>query len=229
MAGNVHNDICDFEIDLVNQPNRPLPSRQMGFIAAWFLTLNLTGMALVGALFSGELQFWLAFLMAFLLYFYNRFFKKWPFIGNLSVALLCGLAVVFPTLPFLNAPLAAAFIFAFSFTLTREMFKDLEDIKGDTQHGAKTLAILIPSPWNYRIPAAIWVVLTLLTALFGIFNIYSKTFLLMSSIFVVIPSVIGIWKFKNPNHDNWKKQQKLLKWIILGGMLSIVLDQIWPL
>ena len=109
------------------------------------------------------------------------------------------------------------------------MFKDLEDIKGDTQHGAKTLAILIPSPWNYRIPAAIWVVLTLLTALFGIFNIYSKTFLLMSSIFVVIPSVIGIWKFKNPNHDNWKKQQKLLKWIILGGMLSIVLDQIWPL
>ena len=200
MAGNVHNDICDLEIDKINQPHRPLSSGKVSIIGAWFLTIALLGYSLAFAFLAGPLQFMATVLMAILLYLYNRYFKSWPLIGNFSVSLLCALAILFPGLGLAAFPLPmwGAVIFAFVFTLVREIIKDLEDQEGDRALGLKTFAILCPSPWNYLTPYFLWVILACSLPLSFIFEVYTKTFLVSSSIFVLLPSVVVFFKFFIP-------------------------------
>lgn len=231
LAGNVHNDICDLEVDKVNQPHRPLPSERISHIGAWFLTLNLTGYSLCFAWLAGPLQFYACFIMAVMLYLYNRFFKGWPVIGNLTVSLLCGLSLIFPGLGMssFNSALWGAVAFAFFFTWIREMIKDLEDQEGDAKQGLKTQAILISEPLNFQIPKVIWVLFLGTLPLSYFFHIYGETFLLLSSIFVLLPSIVVLSKFSRPQPTHWKQQQKLIKWMMLGGMLSITADLLWPL
>lgn len=231
MAGNVHNDLCDIEVDRTNQPNRPLPSERIGKLGAWFLTFNFLGYSLCFAWLAGPLQFYAAAMMALLLYFYNRFFKGWPLIGNLAVSVLCALAIGFPALGITewDSQLLVACGFAFAFTLIREMIKDLEDEEGDRQNGLKTLAILLPKPLNTQITQIIWGVFALSLVLPYIFNIYGLMFLLLSSIFVLLPSIVVLWKFPPKNIQALRVQQKSIKWMMLAGMISIALDLLWPL
>lgn len=231
MAGNVHNDICDIEVDKINQPQRPLPSQTLSVLGAWFLTLNLTGYSLLFAWLIGPLHFWSCSFMVIWLYLYNRYLKGWPLLGNLSISFLCALAILYPTLGVaeLPEPLLGALFFAFLFTLIREMLKDLEDMEGDRKLGLKTLAIVLPHPINFIIPYALWWILLLGMPLSYFFGVYRESFFLTSSIFVLLPSIVVFLRFSSPKIENWRKQQKWMKWMMLGGMFSITVDLIWPI
>jgi geranylgeranylglycerol-phosphate geranylgeranyltransferase len=84
-----------------------------------------------------------------LLWGYSRWLKRTPLVGNLAVALVLGLAILYGGLAvtsFGDARWAAALLgaaFAFGSTLAREIAKDIEDAKGDAAGGARTLPIVI--------------------------------------------------------------------------------------
>jgi 4-hydroxybenzoate polyprenyltransferase len=88
------------------------------------------------------------FASGFLLWLYSNNLKRQPLIGNLVVAILTGLSIFL--LSFLYEqylPLVMTYsLFAFFMTLIREVVKDLEDMKGDTTFGCKTLPIV----WGIR-------------------------------------------------------------------------------
>ena len=93
-AGNAINDYCDYEIDRINRPRRPLPSGRIRrrdalifaillvVIGIWLGTLinrNATGFAILVSIALASYAFWL---------------KRMPFIGNLVVSGLTGVTFV---------------------------------------------------------------------------------------------------------------------------------------
>jgi 4-hydroxybenzoate polyprenyltransferase len=82
----------------------------------------------------------------FLLNLYNFFLKKYPLIGNVTVALLSSNAIlyIFWLQDNLNPANRLFSVFIFVLSLLREIVKDTEDKDVDMQYGYQTLPILLP-------------------------------------------------------------------------------------
>lgn len=140
-GGNAENDVIDIEVDRRNRPRRPVASGAVSPAQALTLAYALYAFAIGMAAWVSPAHGALAAGMALLLIVYNRSLKGRPLWGNLAVALLCGLALVFcewPSLPQLTSVAAG---FAFLSTLAREVLKDLEDRPGDAALGLRTLPL----------------------------------------------------------------------------------------
>jgi geranylgeranylglycerol-phosphate geranylgeranyltransferase len=96
---------------------------------------------------------------AALLWAYSAHLKRRPFVGNLAVALILGLALLYGGLAVGGAAGAAVgAAFAFLTTLAREIVKDVEDLDGDRLGGARTLATTLgprPTAWIALVPIAL--------------------------------------------------------------------------
>ena len=99
-AGNVINDYFDYNIDLVNKPERPIPSGRIslknGKNYAYLLFLAGT---VCGFLISFLTDNWIPFIIVILadaiLYLYAYKLKATPLIGNLAVGFMTGFGFVF--------------------------------------------------------------------------------------------------------------------------------------
>lgn len=148
MGANALNDALDVRADRLNRPERPVASGRVSVSAARVLggVLLTAGVAL--ALGVSLLHGVLAAASAGALVLYNSWLKRWPVVGNLLVALVLGLAVVFGALVVAPWPEAArgvagvGALFAIVATWAREAAKDLEDVDGDAAAGAHTLPIV---------------------------------------------------------------------------------------
>ena len=151
-AGNVINDYFDYNIDLINKPDRPIPSGRIslknGRNYGYFLFLAGT---ICGFLISYITGNWIPFIIVLIadviLYLYAYTLKTTPLIGNLAVGFMTGFGFVFGgfTLNNPNIIMISLYLgfFAFVMTTAREIVKDIEDIEGDKADGARTLPILI--------------------------------------------------------------------------------------
>ncbi len=99
----------------------------------------------------------LAVLNSALLFFYARNLKTTLLAGNLCVAYLTGSTFLFGGaangLPGLQANLIP-FLLSTLATMSREIAKDIEDVKGDSQGGARTLPILAGEKLSGALAAA---------------------------------------------------------------------------
>ncbi|MEQ8573165.1 MAG: geranylgeranylglycerol-phosphate geranylgeranyltransferase, partial [Fulvivirga sp.] len=136
-AGYIINDYYDVKIDLINKPKRVVVGRILKRRVAMIAhtVLNFIGIG-IGLHLSWKLGA-LNFLCAFVLWLYSNQLKRIAFLGNLSVALLTGLSILIIGLFFEpdNILIMAYSLFAFAFTLIREIIKDIEDLKGDSSFG----------------------------------------------------------------------------------------------
>ncbi|MDX1613831.1 MAG: geranylgeranylglycerol-phosphate geranylgeranyltransferase [Candidatus Promineifilaceae bacterium] len=150
-AGNAWNDYLDVEIDKINQPQRVLPAGDLSPRSAWLFSVVLTVVALIVALFINLPAFLLALGASVILYLYSWKLKSTVLMGNLTVASISALSVVFggvaagsvrPTLL-----LAAIIVVAIT---GREVLKTLADYEGDLRQRCRTIA----TAWGRR-PARI--------------------------------------------------------------------------
>jgi len=144
-GGYVINDYYDIKIDLINKPERVVVGKYVRRRVAMFIHifLSLVGVAL-GFIVSWKLAV-INLLSAALLWLYSNQLKRLPVVGNLSVALLTGLSIYIVHLIFSegHAMVIAYSLFAFCFTMIREIIKDMEDLKGDSTFGCRTLPVVI--------------------------------------------------------------------------------------
>lgn len=143
-AGYMINDYYDVKIDFINKPQRVVVGtvlRRRIVIAAHVV------LTLLGILMGGYLSWKVGIIhlsAAFLLWWYSNQLKRYPFIGNFSIAALSGLAIAvigfyYQQQQFLVFTYA---LFAFSISLLREIIKDMEDVQGDESFGCQTLPIV---------------------------------------------------------------------------------------
>jgi len=145
MAGNVLNDIWDRAADRVNRPGgeRPLAA---GRVTRGTADLCVAGGAVVGlgaaALVNGTAV--LVGLAAFaVLVLYSPVLKRRGLPGNLAVALVAGLPLVYGAIAVGHAVAGIVpWILAAWIHLVREIVKDIDDQAGDRTLGRRTLPLV---------------------------------------------------------------------------------------
>jgi 4-hydroxybenzoate polyprenyltransferase len=243
-AGYIMNDIYDIEADIINKPNKVLVHRKVSKSKAHFLYNIFNSIGLLSGLYLAFIINNLPFVAIFvitvlLLKVYNSDLKKRPLIGNVLVSSLVSLSIlivgVFDIIPMVNEDNAIdqyhAFrvlidyaAFAFMLMLLREMVKDAEDVNGDKKMNMKTLPILLGRKrTNTIIFSFSFVPLILIT--FYSFNSFSNVPFVLAYMLIVVllPLLYFMTKILySKTKKDYIKASKLLKIIMLLGMLSIV-------
>ncbi|MGD0250476.1 MAG: geranylgeranylglycerol-phosphate geranylgeranyltransferase [Thermoplasmata archaeon] len=152
-AGNVLNDILDLEVDRTNHPDRPLVKGEINVGTAQGLVVGLFVAGLFAALPVIAADPLVGFLLAVAvlsLLGYEFLLKARGFVGNLVVALLTALVFLYGGAAAGNATLLLPFAgMAFLATLSREVIKDMEDVRGDV--GRTTLPMTYGIPYSGRV------------------------------------------------------------------------------
>jgi len=186
MAGaNSINDYFDLEIDRINKPKRPLPSGQMTPKTAkrFALMLFLTGIIL--AVPIGKASLGLALFSSLAVYAYSAWLKKTAVWGNITVAVISGLAFVYGGLAVGRIyPALIVGLFAMLFHWGREIIKDIEDIEGDRSHNLRTLPILKGEKAALLLATVVLSLLIVVTILPPVMKLFSPAYL-----YVIIPGV----------------------------------------
>jgi geranylgeranylglycerol-phosphate geranylgeranyltransferase len=225
--GNVINDIVDFEGDLINHPNRPLPSGQMTKQQAFFFCWILAVLSFLSSFFVSIAHSIGTLIPIVLLTVYSLFLKGTPLLGNVLVSLLVSYPIIFggmgsPRFYILLIPATYAFLL----NISREIVKDMEDKKGDLETGLKTTAILQEKILLILIMiiGIVYIPLLLIPFFIGHFH---KAYLYIS-LFVLIPLHIYwflIFYFKKS--DSYiKKTSRIIKFEMLCGLLALVIDKL---
>ena len=244
-GGNVINDVYDKTADRINKPGKNLIGIEIKekHARALYWVLSIIGMLLgyfmgytVGITMLGSVHL-IAF---FLLWMYTTDFKHRFLLGNFVVSLLASLVLVcivlFDVVPanqelistgeYNNLLLifAAYSVFAFFTTLIREIIKDAQDVKGDRRIGAKTFPIIAPAK---AVKSAIGIIQVLLTlSLIGTIYYFKNSIGLVLYILtlVVVPLIISTVNVaKATTYQNWGLASKLMKLVMVFGVLSVVI------
>ena len=194
-AGMVINDYYDIEIDRINAPKRPLPSGRIKKEDAFIFGLFLFTL---GILFSAFLNIYCFLLAAFnsvLEFLYARRFKKGFLFGNILVSYFTASTFLFGALITFDFKIIWVISsMAFLANMGREIYKGIEDIRGDKKLKLETLPIVSGKKSAREIAQgfiALAIVLSPLPYLSGFLNsIYLKI--------VSIPNILFLYSFSQP-------------------------------
>jgi len=224
-AGNIINDICDIEIDKINQPQRPLPSEIISSKEAYILYSLFT---IISILLSIRLDLSALLIVLFshlLLFLYSKYLKQIPLVGNITVAFLTGFVFIFGGVVVGN-PSAAILpaIFAFLINLIREIVKDVQDIEGDRQAGLFTFPIkfgVLKSKFIISFFTFVLIIFTLYPFIVKLYKIEFFVIVMVS----VNPVMIYIIKkiYEKDYVKSLKKISILLKLSMISGLIAIYL------
>ena len=223
-AGNAINDYCDYNIDRINRPQRPLPSGRIQRLHALIFAIVLMVIGIwLGTLISrSAIAF--AILVAVALTGYAFWLKRTPFVGNLVVSGLTGSTFIAGGIAIdsVQGTLVPA-TFAFLFTAAREIIKDIEDTEGDLKNSVKTLAILNP-----RLAVGTALSFMALVILFSpvpyLFGWYSWHYLFAVVLGVDLVLIgLAIRLLCDTSRESCASIQRWMKWDIFVGLGAIYL------
>ena len=222
-AGNVINDIWDYETDSVNKPDRPLPSGKVSKKAALNLYFSLILISLVSAEVLGWVVLGIVILAHLLLLIYSIGLKKIPLLGNFVVSFLTGFVFIFGGL--LVGNIQAALIpavFAFLINFAREGIKTMEDIPGDKSAGIITFPQLYGMDLSRKLVSAFLLLLLLFTFVPFLKGYYGIEYFLIIMA-VVDPLLVYVVKslLENKPAINLNKLSFLLKLNMIFGLTAI--------
>jgi geranylgeranylglycerol-phosphate geranylgeranyltransferase len=238
-GGYVINDYYDVETDAVAKPWRPIVSGRVSRRAARVIAYTLFAAGIMLALVRYYCALPLvAFVLlnALLVHEYSRWIKRRGFMGNLVIAFNSASTILFGYLAacydvkghlYLQVYALIPSLYAFLLVLGREVVKGLEDIKGDSVAGIRTLAVVLglrKASISATLILLLVVLLSPLPYISGLFNIY---YLILASIVdaLILLSIklILAWKEEDEAIKAAAKARSLLKWSFLLGALAFII------
>ena len=225
-AANAINDVLDLEIDKINRPSRPIPSKNLKKRTALKFSFTLF---LVGSMLSLQLptaaQFISVVISMPLMIVYSTNLKSKPLIGNIAVSFIIGLSFIFCGAAFENIyPMWTPGILAFSLTLIREIIKDIADLEGDRVAKCKTYPIQYGLEAAVKLVAILSSIVSLAILLPYFNNVYNYWYLIILVIGVELPLIIVVFSLvKNPTILAANQGSKILKLSTIMGLIAIYL------
>lgn len=249
-SGYVINDYFDIKTDLINRPEKVVAGQvfQRRTVLLWHVIFTFLGVftGLFLAYITRKENYALMFIfIPGLLWYYSTTLKKQILVGNLAISLLTAMVpyfVVSLEFAMLARVHGAAILsteacsmawfwttgfafFAFVSNLSREIIKDLEDLKGDQESGCRTLPVemgegatkTVVLILNLATVAALWVVFFVVPELKN-----SGLTLLYFSLFLTLPYLLLsglVLRAKDNRYYHWASQ--ISKLIMLAGILFV--------
>lgn len=224
-AGNIINDYFDIEIDIINRPDRILPSGKLNSNTALYIYFAFNIIALAFAAFVNYTALLIASFSIAIIYFYSKSLKKIPLAGNISVAFLTGLAFIFGAVAVNNwkGGIIPA-LFAFFANFIREIVKDMEDVEGDKSQDIVTFPQKFGFGSSVRIIYFLTIMLVILTTAPFIYNLYKIEYFLFVMI-IVNPVFIYILKLLSGSQTKkiLGRISSLIKINMIFGLIAIYL------
>jgi geranylgeranylglycerol-phosphate geranylgeranyltransferase len=222
-AGNQWNDITDRREDRINRPDRPLPAGKIEAAELFDFSLLLTASAwLCGVLISLE-SFFIVLACQFILLVYALFAKGIPALGNILVAALTAVAVLYGAFV-MGGNLWTAWDvawLAFVVNLTRELVKDYNDRVGDKKARKTTLGGMLTAKELQQTIIPLMLVLPLFIS----YNLYlpgaeslAPTVHIIAIILITPLAVNVIWLIKD-DQAKCKLAESRLKLILICGLV----------
>lgn len=225
IAGNVINDIIDFEIDKVNRPERALPKELLSIDFAKGIYVFSIITALLTALLISIYFFFIIAALNILIVFYSTHLKTIILISNLTVAIATATPFIFGGLVVNNVEggIIPA-VFAFFTNFIREIIKDMEDIKGDSSKGVITFPQKVGINKAVYFTSILIILLILLTSFPFVFGIYNAEYFVIIMVFVN-PVFVYTLKLLYTNRDlsTFKKVSSLIKLNMILGLIAILI------
>ncbi len=212
-GGNSLNDYFDREVDRINHPERPIPSKDISpeSVLKYSYALFIISIAL-SLLLPYFLPQIIVLVSVVIMVEYELKLKKKGLVGNASIAWLTGALFVFAGAIYgsIEVPLVLG-ILAFLVTLGREIAKDIQDIKGDLKRNTFPMKVGVKRAKYF---AAFFIIAAVTISPYPYHQgIFSSTYLFI----VILADIIFIYSlsvFKNP-----KRTQKFIK---LGMMVALI-------
>jgi 4-hydroxybenzoate polyprenyltransferase len=246
VGGYIINNIFDVETDSLSKPETVIVSKFISETKAYNLYIGFTVIGVALGFYLSNVINKPSFASIFIviaatLYFYATSLKQSLLIGNFIVALLLSFSVIiigifdlFPITNEENRPIMGLLfsilldyaIFAFIVNFIREIVKDLQDIKGDSNQGMNTLPIVLGVKRTAKLVFAlsfipiILIVNYIISNLFTAGLIYGTVYGLFFTLAPLIYFTIQIWLAKTT--QDFHHLSTVLKWILFFGILSIV-------
>jgi len=207
-AGNVINDYFDYKIDKTNAPKRPIPNGlvKRSHALIFYVALSVTSLAI--ALNVSEYFFYIAIVNIAVLSAYGWRLKRSLYMKNSAVSWLSSSSFLAGGI-ISNVSIAPAvlviFVVSFLGTFSREIFKDIQDLKGDKKQGVRTFATFLG-----KTKASYMASLFAMAALLSIVSPYLLGMYTISYLLAMSPGVVfGILAIAYRKDGG--KSQKLLK------------------
>ena len=223
-SGYIINNFYDQEKDLINRPQKSILDRlvsQKTKLTLYFV-LNIGVLLLMSMVSFRAVLFFLLYI--FSIWFYSHKIKKLPVLGNLSSAFL-SIVPFFAILLYFQNFNPLIFILGFYLFLilsSRELIKDLENIKGDLALNYRTVPVVYgeqAAKGMIIILIAINFIVTLLVLTY--FSMGLMVYFFYTSLGVLLAVIGFIYKAKDSRQYN--RIHNLVKVLIFAGVLSIML------
>lgn len=225
-SGYIINNFYDSEKDLINRPRKTFLDRmvsQRTKLSTYFV-VNLLSVIFASYVSFKAVIFFSVYI--FFLWFYSHKLKKYPFIGNLTAAILTVVPffAVFIHYANFDKVIFVHAIFLFMIISMRELVKDLENLRGDLTHGYQTIPVVYGEETSkkmlsWMIPFTLIPAVLLVTTFkedIGYMDIY-----FYGSMATLMLFLIFLWMAKKKLH--YIILHTLLRLILVIGVLSIVL------
>ena len=244
-AGNIINDICDIDTDLINKPSKVIVSTLISEPKAFnmFLWLTIIGVC-IGFYLSNlidKTSFSAIFIVtSALLYVYSTTLKQTILIGNVAVSILVAMSIIivglFDLLPVITPENQQAqltvfkillhyALFAFMINLLREIIKDIEDIKGDSKAEMRTFPVVIGKNRATKVLFGLSFIPLIAVTYYVITYLYKQQIAVgYFLLFVIAPLLYFTIKIFSAESDKELHHlSNVLKFIMLMGVLSLLL------
>lgn len=223
-SGYIINSFYDAQKDLINKPKKSMLDR----LVSQRTKLNVYFALNMFVVFLAFLVSWRAAaffsVYIFLIWFYSHKLKKYPIIGNLTAAFLAVLPFFGILMYFKNfyEVIFAHATFLYLLILTRELIKDLENIKGDLASDYRT----IPVMFGEKVSKQLITFLTFLTVvpvylLIEVYNVGYMDIYFYAGMIIIIAFLWLLWKAES--QKEYLMLHNLLKLLIVTGVFCIVL------
>jgi geranylgeranylglycerol-phosphate geranylgeranyltransferase len=179
-GGMVINDYFDYDIDIINRPDRVLPRGALSKRHALLFAVLLFSISFLFIGLTNPLCIGIGYPALVLIVIYSWRLKRLPFIGNIVVAFLTSLTLIYGGAAAGTIVLVTILaICAFFANLSREIVKDIEDIKGDKQLKSKTFPIVYGISKSLLI-ASIFLLIGIITTFLPYFSgLFGRIYLLL--------------------------------------------------
>ena len=245
-GGYIINNIFDVETDTENKPENVVVGKFISETKAYNLYIGFTVIGVAIGFYLSNVINKPSFASIFIiiaatLYFYATSLKQSLLIGNIIVALLLSFSLIiigifdlFPITTEENRPFMGLLfsilidyaIFAFIINFIREIVKDLQDVKGDSNQGMNTLPIAFGIGNTTKLVFGLSIIPIILILNYINTNLFSAGLLygtVFGIVFILAPLLyftIKIWLAKTTK--DFHHLSTVLKWILFFGILSIV-------